>query len=108
MVEQSKLTSLLCLLLLMLLGLSPSAATSQGNNGQGLDHRTDPCDRLPDPPGDANGIEKHCPEGGSSSGVAKGDFNGDNFADLAISAPGVNLGGQSAAGVVHVVYGSPS
>jgi hypothetical protein len=89
--------------------LRPSAATrSQGDNGQGSNHQKDPCDQLPDPPGEAKGIQKRCPEGGSSSGVAKGDFNGDNFADLAIGAPGVNLGGQSGAGVVQVIYGSPS
>jgi hypothetical protein len=36
--------------------------------------------------------------------VAAGDFNGDSGADLAIGAPGEN----DLAGVVHVLYGTPS
>src|SRR5215510_6571331 len=61
----------------------PAAEADSGNNpGQGDEHRADPCDHLPDPTGNANGIDKKCPAAGSSSGVAKGDFNGDGFADL--------------------------
>ena len=40
--------------------------------------------------------------GWSAPTTAKGDFNGDGFGDLAIGAPGENLG----AGAVHVLYGS--
>src|SRR5207247_517813 len=69
-------------------------------------HRDDPCDQLPDPPGKANGIDKKCRAGGSSSGVAKGDFNGDGFADLAIGEPGATVGGHDGAGDVIVLYGS--
>jgi FG-GAP repeat len=36
------------------------------------------------------------------------DFNGDSIPDLAIGAPDETLGGAQAAGVVHVLYGSPS
>lgn len=35
-----------------------------------------------------------------------GDFNGDDFDDLAIGAPGDGEGGAAGAGVVHVIYGS--
>ena len=35
------------------------------------------------------------------------DFNGDSFPDLAIAAPDETLGGEEAAGVVHVLYGGP-
>src|SRR6185503_13408667 len=85
-----------------------AAPRSQGNNGQGANHQKDPCDQLPNPPGKAKGIEKHCPAGGSSSGVAKGDFNGDGFADLAIGVPEEDTGGAEDAGAVNVIYGSAS
>ena len=38
--------------------------------------------------------------------MAAGDFNRDGFADLAIGAFGEALGFLSAAGVVHILYGS--
>ena len=44
--------------------------------------------------------------GGSSNGVAKGDFNGDGFADLAIGVPRERTGGAADAGAVNVIYGS--
>ena len=47
--------------------------------------------------------------GAAASTAAAGlraDFNGDGAADLAIGAPGEGLAGQTAAGVVHVLYGS--
>lgn len=43
---------------------------------------------------------------GSSSGIVKGDFNGDGFADLAIGIPHMNLINASDAGAVVVIYGS--
>jgi len=40
--------------------------------------------------------------------IAAGDFDGDGFADLAISAPGEALAGQGEGeGVVHVLFGTP-
>ncbi|HZR79844.1 MAG TPA: FG-GAP repeat protein [Candidatus Binatia bacterium] len=73
--------------------------------GGGLGHFTN---RLPllrrsptqSPPEELSGLS-----GGSSNGVAKGDFNGDGFADLAIGVPGEVTGG-AAAGAVNVIYGS--
>lgn len=38
----------------------------------------------------------------------QGDFNGDGYRDLAVSAPLAAVGGKSAAGQIAVVYGSPS
>ena len=40
--------------------------------------------------------------------LATGDFNRDGFADLAIGAPGEDIGAVADAGTVRVLYGSPS
>src|SRR4051794_30511336 len=75
-----------------------------------------PSVRAPDPclettPAVVEDVDPRCPPGGSSSGVARGDFNNDGFADLAIGVPGEDLtvtGGCIApdAGGVNVIYGS--
>src|SRR6202040_3090511 len=45
---------------------------------------------------------------GSSSGIAKGDFNGDGFADLAIGLPHEDTPvGTVDSGAVIVIYGGP-
>jgi len=45
--------------------------------------------------------------GGSSSGIAKGDFNGDGFADLAVGVPDETTPSAApGAGAVIVIYGS--
>src|SRR5689334_206035 len=85
----------------------PMAAAPQDHGGSPGDlNRTDPCTVVPNPPGKAIGIATHCPPRGSSSGIVKGDFNGDGFADLAIGEPGANIGSARQAGDVVVVYGS--
>ncbi|WP_437939833.1 hypothetical protein [Sorangium sp. So ce341] len=40
--------------------------------------------------------------------LAAGDFNRDGFDDLAIGAPGEDIGGDDDAGSVYILYGSPS
>jgi hypothetical protein len=45
---------------------------------------------------------------GSAKPTVRDDFNGDSFPDLAIGVPDERLGGAEAAGVVHVLYGSPA
>ncbi|MET0535124.1 MAG: FG-GAP repeat protein [Steroidobacter sp.] len=42
------------------------------------------------------------------SALAKGDFDGDGFEDLAMSTPDEDLGAQADAGLVHVVFGGLS
>lgn len=67
------------------------------------EHDTGPCkEKEKDKDKDKN---KCAPDGGSS-GVAKGDFNGDNIADLAIGVPREDLGGFVDAGAVHIIYGT--
>jgi hypothetical protein len=51
------------------------------------------------------------PQAGDQFGfaLATGDFNADNYEDLAIGAPGETLPGAPAGhGVVHVLYGNPA
>jgi hypothetical protein len=70
-------------------------------------HHANPCKHLPHLPGKDKGHNKECPPKGSSSGIAKADFNGDGFADLAIGAPGEETPtGVQNAGAVNVIYGS--
>lgn len=80
--------------------------SSVGLSDQRDRHRADPCDRFPNPPGKAKGHDKRCPPEGSSGGVARGDFNGDGFADLAVGVPFEDIGNARDAGAVHVIYGS--
>jgi hypothetical protein len=75
-------------------------------HGEGDEHRADPCEDLLDHPGNAIGIEKKCLPAGSSTGIVKGDFNGDGFADLAIGEPAATIDGLASAGRVIVIYGS--
>jgi FG-GAP repeat protein len=109
MIKHDRITAAVAVGLVVLLGFGPSDhVRAQDSHGQSSIHRDDPCDQLPDPPGKATGIAKHCPAGGSSSGVAKGDFNGDGFADMAIGVPEEDTGGAEDAGAVNVIYGSPT
>lgn len=83
----------------------PGEVEEDGSRGRGDEHRADPCGLMPDPSGKAEGHENKCPGGGSSSGIAKGDFNGDGFADLAVGVPDENHGTADGGGV-NVIYGS--
>ena len=86
--------------------LSARNAPERGQS-QGDEHRADPCDLLPDANGKARGFDELCPPEGSSGGVARGDFNGDGFADLAVGVPFEDLSATKRdAGAVHVIYGS--
>jgi len=67
----------------------------------------DPCEHLRDRPGKALGLKKRCAVG-SSSGVARADFNHDGYGDLAIGAPYEDVGSADNSGAVYVIYGSPS
>lgn len=66
------------------------------------------CEHLTDAKVGNKAIYKKCLRGGSSSGIAKADFNGDGFGDLAIGMPRENLQNNSVqdAGAVVVIYGT--
>jgi hypothetical protein len=88
----------------------PTDGERPHGRGRGGSHGADPCEH--EPPGKAVGRDRLCPPAGASSGIARGDFNGDGFADLAIGAPfddlvvgGVRL---ADAGTVTIVYAARS
>jgi hypothetical protein len=65
----------------------------------------DPCDhRLP--PGKAYGETRQCPPRASSSGITRGDFNGDGIGDLAIGVPFEDYNGVQDTGAVQIIYGA--
>jgi len=72
----------------------------------GRDKDQDPCDHPSQSQGKAKGKDKRCRDTTSSSGIARGDFNGDGFGDLAVGVPDEDTGGQEDAGAVVVIYGS--
>lgn len=66
-----------------------------------------------DPEGDGNGprlgdLNFASPESEDHFGgaLATGDFNNDNFDDLAIGVPGEDIGSIENAGALHIIYGS--
>jgi len=119
MLRMPNLRFSLCLLLAVLIGLTPitprTTAAPQdrsqtGGDRGGLDPKLDlknedPCSLVANFPVLSN-LENLCRAGGTSVGVAKGDFNGDGYADLAIGEPGATISGQSQAGDVIILYGS--
>lgn len=82
------------------------AGAASGNTDQ--DDTPDPCQQLLKPNGNANGLHKRCEAIGTGGGVAKGDFNNDGFADLAIGVPGEDRSGVGSVGEVNIIYGSAS
>ncbi|MEO8041622.1 MAG: FG-GAP-like repeat-containing protein [Acidobacteriota bacterium] len=93
--------------LLIPIGMAPTV-TAQ-NNGQNENASVpDPCQQALNVPGNANGLHKRCDAIGTGAGAAKGDFNGDGFADLAVGVPNEGVNGLTEAGGVNVMYGSAS
>jgi hypothetical protein len=121
----------LALLVLAVAFPTPDAAQQGGkpadspSQSQDEFRRADPCGLVPDAPdtpqaqAEAEGIERHCGLGGSS-GVAKGDFNNDGIADLAVGVPdelrttvccgtlqtGLIATDHPGSGAVNVIYGT--
>ncbi|MDP9330198.1 MAG: FG-GAP-like repeat-containing protein [Actinomycetota bacterium] len=56
-----------------------------------------------------NALVRNAAESGDQFGgaLSAGDFNGDGFADLAVGAPGEDVGTAVDAGAANVLYGSP-
>jgi hypothetical protein len=80
-----------------------SAQPGSRNAREGL---PDPCEQSLIPPGNANGLHERCEAIGTGGGAAKGDFNGDGFADLAVGVPHEDVNGIGGEGAVNVIYGS--
>jgi len=85
---------------------SLSGVYAQPGGNSGHNETPDPCEQSLTPPGNANGLHKRCEAIGIGGGAAKGDFNGDGFADLAIGAPYEDQNGIGSVGGVNVIYGS--
>jgi hypothetical protein len=91
----------------------PAAVPSQGDRGgtQEAENATNP-NKAKDPckhqekHGQKLKPKKQCLPEQKSGGVAKGDFNGDGFGDLAVGVPNEDLGTLEDAGAVNVIYGS--
>ena len=104
--------ALVPLLLLSTAFLKPTAAVSdaeqQSRNATKSHHdaedgdadseekdRKDPCRKALRPGTHAELLRERC-ENGSSSGIARGDFNGDGIGDLAIGVPFEDIAEQTA------------
>lgn len=108
--------ALLPVLVAVFLGLPLPGATERvsANHGVRLHHGGDRDRRAGKPCRErlhgrrlAKASERDCPAGGGSSGIARADFNGDGFADLAVGVPGEETpSGQPGAGAVNIIYGS--
>jgi hypothetical protein len=68
----------------------------------------DPCAQVLVAQGNAEGLHRRCEAIGAGGGAARGDFNGDGIADLAIGVPYEDVNGLGAVGAVNVIYGSTS
>jgi hypothetical protein len=87
-IERPPGLALLLVVLVALAGGPPFVRSGQADpppHSRARSHASDPCEH--EPHGEAIGREGLCPRTGSSSGIARGDFNGDGFADLAVGTP---------------------
>jgi hypothetical protein len=79
-----------------------AAADDDGQNGP-----PGPCEQGLKAKGNAHGLDRRC-EAAGGGGVARGDFNGDGIADLAVGVPFEDQDGVGSVGGVNVIYGSAS
>jgi len=85
---------------------SPTVGYAGPANHGGRNDPPDPCEQSLTPPGNANGLHKRCDAIGIGGGAAKGDFNRDGFADLAVGVPYEDQNGIGSVGGVNIIYGS--
>jgi hypothetical protein len=80
--------------------------SGHGDEDRDQGGRKSPCDPAHRDHGKR--FDKRCIGVGSSSGIAKGDFNHDGIGDLAIGVPDKDVNTMQAAGAVSIIYGSAS
>jgi hypothetical protein len=88
---------------------SADARASAADKDENKDERgepPDPCEQLLKAKGNANGLHGRCETVGIGGGAAKGDFNGDGFADLAVGVPYEDRNFVGQVGAVNIIYGS--
>lgn len=83
-----------------------SAGQTSAGDKEERNNPPDPCEQALKAEGNANGLHKRCEGAGGGGGAAKGDFNGDGFADLAIGVPFEDQNGIGGVGGVNIIYGS--
>jgi len=102
--------TLLVTLLAVALGaparIGVSGASPDGEPPDTRASAADPCQQVLKAQGNAEGLHRRCEAIGAGGGAARGDFNGDGIADLAIGVPYEDIGGLDAMGAVNVIYGS--
>ena len=96
--------ALLTIALLVPVTVRLSAQPDRGSQGNG--NEADPCEQSLQPQGNANGLHKRCDGQGGGGGVARGDFNADGLADLAVGVPFEDQDGINAVGGVNIIYAS--
>jgi hypothetical protein len=84
-------------------GGAPASEKGEEAERHGL---PDPCEQARTPEGEAKGLHKRCEGASGGGGAARGDFNGDGFADLAVGVPYEDQNGVGAVGGVNIIYGS--
>lgn len=89
-------------------GRGPDHAPGQ-QNPSGMPDQA--CETLLGLPNLPEAVMDRCRQVGSSTGISRGDFNGDGIGDLAIGVPGERFGPDATnilQGAVYVLYGSPA
>jgi hypothetical protein len=83
-----------------------AAPAAQGGEKDERSGPPDPCEQGLQAQGNAKGLYKRCDGNGGGGGVARGDFNADGFADLAVGVPFEDADGINGVGGVNIIYGS--
>ena len=88
----------------------PTAVAAPPAEPPGQESKDDPCAK--EPPGQATGQDRKGVALGclrrAGAGAVRADFNRDGVSDLAVGVPDEDVGTAADAGIVHIIYGSPT